>query len=246
MSLIAVGAGKGSPGCSFVSINLATALAAGGPRVVLLDVDPHGGDLIAYLNLDPRKGMNLLKQSSSPFVAALDREGELRGNVLCVGGFPRSADSNSELIERILVASRDAGQNVVADLGRVNSDTAQLFGSADLVLIAARPGLVAIHGAQRAIQDLQDAGLATSRIFAVITGWERKRPADLAESAAALPIRTLGAIPLDRKAARRSELSQQALNKGAAHKAFRALASEVTRTLASQPANQRRASRILR
>ncbi len=246
MSLVAVGAGKGSPGCSFVSINLATALAETGPQVLLLDLDPHGGDLAAYLNLDPRKGINLLARSTAPFLEALNREGELRRNVLCVGGFPRSADGNPDLIETTLAAARGAGQNVITDLGRVGSGTAPLFSSADLVLVVVRPGLVAVHGARRAIQDLQDAGIASSRIHAVVNGWERQRPADLAESAAALPVRTLGAIPLDRKAARRSETAQTPVDKGAALKAFRALASEVARVLASQPTDQRRASRILR
>ncbi|CAN5857165.1 hypothetical protein BH23PLA1_BH23PLA1_14950 [soil metagenome] len=246
MSLVAVGAGKGAPGCSFVSINLATALADNGPRILLLDLDPHGGDLAAYLNLDPRKGMNLLARTSAPFLEAINREGELRRNVLCVGGFPRSADSSRELIEATLAAARGAGQTVVADLGRVGSGTGPLLSSADLVLIVVRPGLVAVHGARRAIQDLQDAGVPSSRIHAVVNGWERQRPADLAESAAALPVQTLGAIPLDRKAARRSETSQTPVDKGAALKAFRALASEVARVLACQPADQRRASRILR
>jgi Mrp family chromosome partitioning ATPase len=204
VSLVAVGAGKGAPGCSFVSINLATALAATGPRVLLLDLDPHGGDLTAYLNLDPRKGMNLLARTSLPFLEALNREAELRQNVLCVGGFPRAADSDHELIEATLAVARGAGQTVVADLGRVGSGTAPHFSSADLVLIVVRPGLVAVHGARRAIQDLQDAGIPSGRIHAVINGWERQRPADLAESDAALPVRTLGAIPLDRKVADRS------------------------------------------
>lgn len=246
MSLVAVGAGKGSPGCSFVSINLATALAETGPQVLLLDLDPYGGDLAAYLNLDPRKGIHLLARSTSPFLEALSREGELRRNVLCVSGFPRSADGNPELIETTLAAARGTGQNVITDLGRVGSGTAPLFSSADLVLVVVRPGLVAVHGARRAIQDLQDAGIASSRIHAVVNGWERQRPADLAESAAALPVRTLGAIPLDRRAARRSETAQTPIDKGAALNAFRAFASEVARVLASQPTDQRRASRILR
>lgn len=246
MSLIGVCAGKGAPGCTFVSINLAMALADNQRRVLLLDLDPDGGDLSAYLGLDPHSGMHLLPQTPGPCLESLNREGEPRGNVLCVGGFPRSADRNPELIEGILASTGGAGQSAVADLGRVRSDTAALFHSPDLILIVARPRLVSVHGARRAIQDLQDAGVASSRIYAVITGWERQSPADLAESAAALPVRTLGAIPLDRKSVRRAESSQRALEKGAAHKAFQALASEVARTLAAQPANQRRASRILR
>ena len=54
MSAIAVCSGKGSPGTTFVAVNLAAASARAGEQVLLLDLDPAGGDL-CYLGLDPRR-----------------------------------------------------------------------------------------------------------------------------------------------------------------------------------------------
>jgi MinD-like ATPase involved in chromosome partitioning or flagellar assembly len=48
-----VASGKGSPGATFVAVNLTAALARAKQDAVLLDLDPAGGDLCCYLGLDP-------------------------------------------------------------------------------------------------------------------------------------------------------------------------------------------------
>lgn len=57
MSLVAIAGGKGAPGSTFVAINLAAALSTKGGDVLLVDLDPHGGDISAWLGLHPRSGL---------------------------------------------------------------------------------------------------------------------------------------------------------------------------------------------
>lgn len=241
MSLVAVGCGKGSPGCTFVSINLAAALSSLGQQVLLMDVDPHGGDLTAYLGLDPRRGLHpLVRMHGVPGSEALLKEADPRGDrVLCVGGFPRSGDVDVDVIPQILEAAVDTGQTVVADLGRITFETAGAFSPADLTLIAVRPDLIGVYGTQRAIDDLQRGGIPPSKIAAVITGWDRRRPGDLAESAKALKVRAIGSIPLDRRQARKALAAQRPLQQGPGVKAFYSLASEVSRLLARTPTGRK-------
>jgi MinD-like ATPase involved in chromosome partitioning or flagellar assembly len=241
LSLVAVGSGKGSPGCTFVSINLAASLSSLGQHVLLMDVDPHGGDLTAYLGLDPRRGLHpLTRMHGANGSEALLKEADPRGErVLCLGGFPRSGDVDLEVIPVILESAVATGRTVVADLGRVNFESAGVFSSADLILIAVRPDLIGVYGAQRAIDDLHQAGIPPAKIAAVITGWEHQRPADLAESAKALKARAVGAIPLDRRHARKALAAQQPLHQGPAVKAFYSLASEVSRILARTPTSRK-------
>lgn len=56
MNTIGVCSGKGSPGATFVAVNLAASLLAEDRDVLLIDLDPNGGDIAGYLGLDPRNG----------------------------------------------------------------------------------------------------------------------------------------------------------------------------------------------
>lgn len=228
MSLIAVGCGKGSPGCTFVAINLAATIASSVGEALLVDLDPHGADISAYLGLDPRRGLYPLMRLEGrvPSQDSLLREAESRGGLLCIGGFSRGEDADIEMIRTVLEVSREAAVTVVVDLGRVSTQTADLFTKADLVLVAIRPNLIGAYGAERAIEVLKGSGVAEAKAGAVITGWEWRRAGDLAEAVQAVPAKVIGTIPLDRREARRALAQQQPLRRGPAARAFRALASE--------------------
>lgn len=228
MSVLAVGCGKGSPGATFVAINLAFALCGEDRSVLLLDLDPHGGDMASYLGLDPRRGLFPLMhlEGKAPSSDTLRREAELRGGVLCLAGYPRAEDADAEMIDAVLTASSEATPLVVADLGRITPTTARLFANADHVLIAVRPDLVGVFAARRAVETLSRAN-PTGQIAAVVTGWEWRRAADLAESVEALDTKVVGSIPMDRHEARRALLTQAHLSHGPASKAFTSLAHEV-------------------
>jgi MinD-like ATPase involved in chromosome partitioning or flagellar assembly len=228
VSAIAVCAGKGSPGATFVAVNLAVAMARTHERVMLVDLDPSGGDIAAYLGLDPHRGLYpLLRMDRAvPEATAIAGEAEERFRVLTVGGFPVEASSESrDSLPDVMKRLHEWDGELVVDLGRVTGNSAQIAAHADLVLVVVRPDLVSVLGAERAMRALQDGGIAREMVKVIVSGADRRRPADVAEIATALKADVLAPLPFDRRAARRSLVAQTPVGKGKLVKAFCAIAS---------------------
>lgn len=230
MSAIAVCAGKGSPGATFVAVNLATAMQRQGDEILLLDLDPSGGDIAAYLGLDPRRGVYpLLKMDAKlPTSDGLLKESEERDGMLVVGGFQEMmAVVAPDILSYFIKLGTETGRGVVADLGRVGTDTATAIKGAQHVLVVVRPDLVSVLGAERAIRILERGGVSRDAIAGVICGIERRRPGDVREIAEALRVPILGTIPLHRAHARKSLVGQAPVARGPLAKAFRSLAEKL-------------------
>lgn len=239
MSIIAVCSGKGSPGCTFTAINLASALSTS-RQVLLIDLDPHGADAGAYLGLDPRSGLYPLMrlEGKLPTAEALDREAQAVHRFRVVAGFPRAQDVDPEMIKGVLEAAKSRSGLVIVDLGRITPDSAHLANNADLVLLVSRADVVGVYGANRGIEMLNRAGCESSRIFGVVSGWEWRRSGDLSEAVDAIRAPVAGSIPLDKREARRALLAQEPLQSGRALKAFKALAGELESTPTPVPARE--------
>ncbi len=233
MSLIAVVCGKGSPGATFISINLAKALAEAGVDPLLMDLDPHGGDLAGYLGLDPRRGLHPLRLLGNGTYSpeALLAEVQERSSVSCITGFPRAADADPSVIAEIVAAARVIRRLVVADVGRIGAKQTPVLEAADLVIVVVRPDLVSIHGAERAVETLLKDGIERECLAVAVNGWGWLHAADAAETAPALGLVGLGTIPLDRRAARKSLRAQTPLSGGRAARAFHRLADQVLKRL---------------
>lgn len=235
MSAIAVCSGKGSPGATFVAANLAAALSRANEETVLLDLDPAGGDLCCYLGLDPRRGLYPLLRMEGT-ISGTDRlltEAEELSGFRAVGGFPESSDLVSTgVLAGALAAASASGRIVVADLGRISETNAPIAAKCDLVLLVVRADLVSVLGAERALRQLEAEGTRRERVTVVVSGHEKRRPADLAEVGEALRFSVLGAVPLDRRGARKALLSQSPAATRRLRRAFDALSSAALRTVA--------------
>src|SRR6266542_3143974 len=127
MSTLAICSGKGSPGATFVATNLAAAMSRAGMQVLLLDLDPAGGDVCCYLGLDPRKGLYpLLRMEGIPTEPErLLAEAEERAGFLALCGFAEGCELGSaDTLTSILMTANGSGRTVVADIGRVSEATA--------------------------------------------------------------------------------------------------------------------------
>lgn len=241
MSLIAVVSGKGSPGATFVAVNLGSALAAVGAAPLLIDLDPHGGDLAGFLGLDPRRGLHPLRllgdDNYSP--QGLLAEVQERSGIACIAGYPRAPDADPALVHEVIAAASATGRLVVADLGRVDARFAPALEPAELVLVVLRSDLVSIHGAERALELLLRSGIERSRLAVVVNAWQWSHAADAAEIAETLGLPSLRMIPLDRRAARRALRRQTPIARGRAARAFRQLSRQVLSHVHSAPAHER-------
>lgn len=230
MSVVAICSGKGSPGATFVAVNLAAALASR-ERTVLLDLDPAGGDVAAYLGLDPRRGAYPLLQMNSSVQdsATLMNEAEERAGFSALCGFPDPCEGATVWrLSDLLRIARKSDHLVLADIGRVTDKTTVLAAGADTLILVVRPDLVSVAGAERALRLLKVRDFPIDRVKAVVSGLERRRPGDVAEVASALGIPVIGAVPLDRSAARKALTAQAPKPRGPLARAFQKLATTLT------------------
>jgi Flp pilus assembly CpaE family ATPase len=227
MSVLGVASGKGSPGATFVAVNLAAAMARNGHEALLLDLDPFGGDLCAYLGLDPRRGLYplLRMEGRVPSPDRLLEEAEERDGFLAVCGFPEPSDlvSTEELLSALRAAAA-TGRAVIADLGRLTESAAAVAAHADRVLLVVRPDLVSVLGAERAIR-LLGASVPRERIAVLLSGLERRRPGDQAEVADAVGLPVEAVVPADARGARKALLAQAPAAGRRLRRAFDSLAA---------------------
>jgi Flp pilus assembly CpaE family ATPase len=249
MSTLAICSGKGSPGATFLATNMAAAIGRIGMDVLLLDLDRAGGDVCCYLGLDPRKGVYpLLRMEGIPTEPErLIAEAEERSDFLALAGLPEASELGSpETLVAVLRTAKLSGRTLIADIGRVSEANASLAAEADLVVLVVRPDLVSVLGAERALRCLEEATVTGEKLAAVICGLERRRPGDRAEVADALGLSVLGAIPLDRRGARKALLTQAPASTRTLRRAFGGLAATVQHSLAeSSPATEARAAELL-
>lgn len=232
MSVISVCSGKGSPGATFVAVNLAAAMARAGEETLLLDLDPSGGDLCCYLGLDPRRGLYplLRLEGGVPEADRLLAEAEERAGFLAVSGFPEPCElASSQVLAVLANAARSTGRTVLTDLGRASEFVGPAVGMADRTILVVRPDLVSVLGAERALRQLDTAGVNRDRIDVVVSGVERRRPGDLAEVEEALRLSVLGSVPLDRRGSRKGLLEQAPVRTRRLRRAFDALAGLMLR-----------------
>jgi Flp pilus assembly CpaE family ATPase len=245
LSAIVVCSGKGSPGATFVAVNLATALARAKQDAMLLDLDPAGGDLCCYLGLDPRRGLYplLRMEGSVSGPSRLLAEAEERSGVPVVGGFPEASElASPDVLLGALAAASAPDRIIVADIGRVATANAPIAAQAELVLLVVRADLVSVLGAERALRQLEAAGANRERIGAVVSCHERRRPADLAEVGEALRLPIVGTVPLDRRGARKALIAQRPAATRRLSRAFDALSRAARRTLLDAPAEREAAA----
>lgn len=227
MTTLAFCSGKGSPGTTLVALNVAAALART-RETLLLDLDPSGGDVAAYLGLDPRRGLYPLLGTSSalPEPQTVLQEAEDRDGLAAMCGLPDlCSETMAWRLPDVLRAAKHTGRAVVADLGRVCDKAAMIAAEADRVLLVVRPDLVSVVGAERAIRLLEARGLSRERVSVIVSGLQRRRPADVAEVAGALRVPVVASLPFDRNAARRALVTQTPIAKGRLLRAFRELAA---------------------
>lgn len=241
MSAIVICSGKGSPGATFVAVNLTAALARAKQDAVLLDLDPAGGDLCCYLGLDPRRGLYplLRMEGSVSGGSRLLAEAEERSGFRVVGGFPEPSElASPDVLASALAAASAPDRVIVADIGRVTTANAPIAAHPELVLLVVRADLVSVLGAERALRRLEAAGTDSERVRAVVSCHERRRPADLAEVGEALRLPIVGTVPVDRRGARKALIAQRPAATRRLSRAFDALSKAARRTLPDAPAER--------
>jgi MinD-like ATPase involved in chromosome partitioning or flagellar assembly len=236
--LVVVTGGKGGPGATTLAVGLAGAWAVGARRVLLVDLDPAGGDVAAHIAVGPIRGRGVaavLAAAGSvgrvePHAVAAEAIG-VAANLEVLVGLPR-ADAAGLLrgeagVAVVQAARRVAGvEMVVVDAGRLlpGSVAAGLLGLSGAVgVLAVRADVPGALAAQRALLVAADA--TPIRLVLVAVGVRRRLSGDVAELAAALEHPVSAVIPAWRRSLNRAVQMGQLPTAGRLGRAYQRLAA---------------------
>jgi Mrp family chromosome partitioning ATPase len=230
--LVVVTGGKGGPGATTLAVGLAGAWAAAGRSVLLVDLDPAGGDIAAHLPVpDVRRGVApLLGLPTGRLDPAAVRAESIQvgWGLQVLVGLP-GPDTGGLLRPDATLALLQAARGVpgiellVVDPGRLlpGSVAAGMLGLAEVRVLAARADLPGALAAQRALAATQHAPVLAVVAVAV------HRPADAAELAHALGRPLTGVIPADARGVRRALQTGQPPTSGRLGHAYATLAAQL-------------------
>jgi MinD-like ATPase involved in chromosome partitioning or flagellar assembly len=198
--ILGVTGGKGGPGATVLATNLAVAVALTGKRCLLVDLDPAGGDIGAYLGperLDPRRGLlPLLKLEGAAMSSeAVKRESQevSPGLTVLLGSLRPAGDLLVGRTAEILRSADNTADVVVADIGRsvFTSPVHDGLSEVSSLLLAARPDLQGALAAERAVALIGER----ARLQVVATRVRHRRTADVAELSEALGRPIIASVP---------------------------------------------------
>jgi MinD-like ATPase involved in chromosome partitioning or flagellar assembly len=255
--LVVVTGGKAGPGATTLAVGLAAAWATAGRSVLLVDLDPAGGDVAAHLLVGEIRGRGVaaVLAASSRRVeprAVLVEAVDVAVNLRVLVGLPR-ADAAGLLRPEVAVAlvqaarQADGVEVVLVDAGRL------LPGSVALALLAL-PGAMGVlaaradvPGALAADRALLVAAEATATPLALVAvGVRRRMSADVAELAHALKHPVSGVIPAYRRQLCRAIQTGQPPTTGRLGRAYQTLAAALWLPDGSEPARRAARSRHAR
>lgn len=240
MKVLALGSAKSSPGVTTSALALAVTWPEPVP-VTVIEADPAGGDLAAWLELPGQPGLVSLAAAGR---RVLDPElfdahlqavpGSERVTVLCG---PVSAEQAhaalSTLRDRLVDAARQRPGVVLVDCGRLDPSSPALraFEQADARALACRPSVAAVHHLQARVRSLPVTDVS------LLAVGDHPYPPDELATATGLPL--LGALPFDARAADTlgdgPALSPRALARSSLVRAARALAESLAPRVPADP-----------
>ena len=156
--LVCVAGGKGGVGATTIAVNLAGGLARHGPRTVLVDADPRGGDARMLCHLEPRHTIADVLAGRCTVDDALQTArggfGVLPGAWAQGDLSDVAAEAQKRLIEQLHGLGRRA-DFVVVDAGNgLGSFTRRFWQAADLVVLVTTPELTSVMDAYASVKVL--------------------------------------------------------------------------------------------
>lgn len=196
--LIAIGSLKGSPGSTTTGLALAAMWPAGAGTPMLLEADPAGGDLAARFQTAPAPGLLTLSAAArhEHDVALLAQHAlELPGGLSVIAAPPGEAGSSVALLGRdglglLRAAAEDPGLALVADVGRITSESAAwpIALAADQLLVVVRPVLPELSRVITASEQLLERCAAAGTRLGLVTVGAGPFPASEIEAATGIAV----------------------------------------------------------
>ena len=220
--VIGVASGKGSPGCTTVAVNLAAALGAVAPTL-LVDLDVAGPSVCAVLGLDPTRNLFMLAhsepRSAREWTRALEQETQPlgRGSAQCLvlAGIPKPsmrAAISLPFLQRLLPELRQRYRYVVLDVGSLGQSGdgaphAWLASAAGQLLFVTAPNVLGVWHAKSALTHVPE--LEHQAVALVINQHDRRAHHTRADIEWALGRQAAAVIPYDHRAIEKALAAQR-------------------------------------
>ncbi|GAB3740778.1 AAA family ATPase [Nocardiopsis nanhaiensis] len=179
--IVTVSGAKGGVGTTTCAVHLAMAAARRDRVVCLVDLDLQAGDLPAFLNLQHRRSITDLVDSSddiSPAMLAETLYVDPRGPhvLLAPEHGERGEDVNARAARRVLSALRSRYELVIVDCGsNMNEATAMAVELADSSVVTVTPDVPALRGAQRLMAMWERLQIRSHEdVYSLVTRHSRK------------------------------------------------------------------------
>ena len=215
LSVIAVVGGHGSPGRTTVALNLAAALGAVAPTV-LVDADLEGPSVAAYLDADPTRNIFMLAHAEpatpNEWERAIRQETQSFSqrvpHAVALCGIPKSemrTGVSARFMRELIPALQQRFRYVVLDLGAellaTDAATARAaLGQAPQLLLVASADMLGLWRARAALTVIKEhLGVDQERIALVINRHDRKHHYGRNEIEWALGTPAAAVIPWDYK-----------------------------------------------
>jgi septum formation inhibitor-activating ATPase MinD len=215
--LTVVTSGKAAPGVT----TTVWALALSWPcPVVVADCDPAGGDMTPGLlagRVSVDRGLLSWSSAARRGIPTADAASMFAEHAVevpeapdawLIPGFSNATQGNSfteatwrRLADALQASTATLGRDALVDTGRMignSSGNSPILAAADRVLIAVRPSVRSVHGAQEALTLVREKLGDLTRVSALVIG---DGPYSAAEVAGALQVPFAGTLPEDRDAA---------------------------------------------
>lgn len=263
LCLLTVASGRGSPGRTTVALNLAAALGAVAPTV-LVDADLCGPSITTYLDANPTRNLYMLAharpETPLEWDQAIGQETQPlgptspHGAVLCGVPKPEMRSLVSAIFfQRLIGELRQRYRYVIVDVGAdlLGADTEThraALGLSEQILLAATPDLVGLWHARTALGTLRNQlRLDPDRVALILNQYDRRYHHGRTQIEWALDMPVAAVVPYDHGAAQRSLIAQVPLvvhsRGGRASRALLELAGRVhggTITLPPEPSKNGR------
>lgn len=210
--IITIFGNKGGVGKTFVAVNLATALALSGKRVLLVDIDFQGvHDMARMLTLTPRFALvNLLAEIEKTEDPSIIKKYVIshKCGVDFLPAVLQSRQAGHITPENIKPFFRKAAQvydYIIVDAGNSFSETLlSVFDHSNLILLVVTPDVLAVYQIQWCIELLQSLHYPLKMVRLVLNRAESRGSFAWQEVRTALSCEILGRIPSDGNAVGRA------------------------------------------
>jgi len=241
--VIAVIASKGGSGATFLTCNLAYALAAShGVKVALLDLNLQFGDAALFLSdtvpsntlADVASNISRLDASllASSMVHVLPNLGVLAA--------PEDAESSIEIkpehIEALLKLTKNQYDYVMMDIGQtLNATSVKALDHADMIFVVLQESMPFIRDSKRLINALQSLGYGKEKLHLIINRYEKGGDIRIEDVEATLGMKVFKTIPNSYEAVSASVNQGVPMMKIDKHDAVTKALQDVAKTLTDNP-----------